>query len=417
MSGLNTQTASLPTIYTSTTKSMASRVGVLLSLILFLVSCQVCSATGLVINEFVPKPEDDVAEWIELYNQSSVSLNLTGFVLDDREGGTAPFKLDGYHVDAGGFVVIEKSVSGIGLNNAGDEVRLLDNTGNLIDTYAYARTETGLSYARVPDGSDNWVVGNPTKGTPNSLTSTGTPTTAITPLPTTGNVTFSEIMSCSDEVSTEWIELHNHESTSLDLSSWLIIDAAGNKVPLSGTIKPASYLVINLEKSIINNTGDTLLLQNPSGHAVSQADLPSCQQNTSFIMQGSKWLITTSKTPGVANQLVQPTTNQGRTEVQASPTIGNTELPIMRESGISHNNSGRPDIPTSSLLDLSAINASVAGIVDVSTPSAIIIASPSAVSYNHPQAEAVIIPLITGVSFSLFAGYGLYSHTKNATNG
>ena len=79
------------------------------------------------LNEFMPDPEgDDAAEWIELYNLTDSPVSLENWWLDDKEGGTAPFSLTGKTVNGHGYLVVEKSESGIGLNNSsGDEVRLL----------------------------------------------------------------------------------------------------------------------------------------------------------------------------------------------------------------------------------------------------------------------------------------------------
>lgn len=79
-------------------------------------------------------------------------------------------------IPSGGFLVIYRNDDlDFSLNNiGGDTVRLYDgeieNVANLIDSYTYTvNAPEGKSFARIPDGSNNWVDPIPTPGLPNSL--------------------------------------------------------------------------------------------------------------------------------------------------------------------------------------------------------------------------------------------------------
>lgn len=103
---------------------------------------------GLRINEFLPNPDgsDDV-EWVELFNNSSSTLNLFGFALDDSEGGSKPYYFNASAtVPAFGFLTIYKEESKLSLNNSIDNVRLLDPYGELFDDVLYSKAESGKSY-------------------------------------------------------------------------------------------------------------------------------------------------------------------------------------------------------------------------------------------------------------------------------
>jgi uncharacterized protein YdeI (BOF family) len=97
-------------------------------------------------------------EWIELYNASNKTIDLSGWQLDDAKSGSAPFTIpNGSTVPPHGFLVFFASETTIGLNNGGDTVRLLHPDDTLADKKQYDPIETNASYARHPDGSETWV--------------------------------------------------------------------------------------------------------------------------------------------------------------------------------------------------------------------------------------------------------------------
>lgn len=102
-----------------------------------------------IISEFIPNPEGtDDAEWIELYNTESQAASLAGWMLDDEEGGSKPYTFgDGAAIQAGEFLVVNRSESGIALNNTGDTVRLLTPSGEVADSVTYGAAKEGESYS------------------------------------------------------------------------------------------------------------------------------------------------------------------------------------------------------------------------------------------------------------------------------
>lgn len=139
----------------------------------------------VVINEFLPNPigNDDApmpnGEWVELYNKGK-DIDIAGWMLYDindshklqiTSGNT---NTGGTLILSGGFLVVYRNGdSDFALNNTGgDSVRLYNGEigggGTLIDSYAYTiNALEGKSFARIPDGSDNWVDPIPTPGGPN----------------------------------------------------------------------------------------------------------------------------------------------------------------------------------------------------------------------------------------------------------
>jgi len=111
------------------------------------------------INEFLPNPEgsDTENEWIELYNNSSSEVDISGWIIDDEEGGSTPHTFpQGTKITAQGYLVIYRSESNIALNNNGDEVRLFHPDGNLVDQVSFSESvKEDFSYNQTL--SDIWA--------------------------------------------------------------------------------------------------------------------------------------------------------------------------------------------------------------------------------------------------------------------
>lgn len=111
------------------------------------------SAPRVALTALLPDPQgDDAAEWVEIGNDGTTDATLTGWKLDDAEGGSGPYPLDGVTVPAGGMLRIPRSASKIALNNDGDEVRLVAPDGAVAQLVAYANAPEGRIFARTADG-------------------------------------------------------------------------------------------------------------------------------------------------------------------------------------------------------------------------------------------------------------------------
>jgi len=135
------------------------------------------------MNEIYSRGVAGNLDWIEIYNTTGVSIDITGYKIYDigGQGGTKtkkPFP-SGTIVPAHGFYVIVTDTNstgltdGFGLSSSGEKVWLENATGTIIDSVAFPYMGNDTSYARQPDGSPTWALLSPlTRGTKNS-TSTG----------------------------------------------------------------------------------------------------------------------------------------------------------------------------------------------------------------------------------------------------
>ncbi|HSD12930.1 MAG TPA: lamin tail domain-containing protein [Patescibacteria group bacterium] len=119
---------------------------------------------------------DDGAEWIEIRNDGAAATVMTGWKLDDAEGGSGPYRLDDVRAAAGGRVRITRSESKIALNNAGDEARLIGPDGTVRQAVAYEDAPEGETY-EFADGAWRWS-GAGGRETPASLAETSAGTIA-----------------------------------------------------------------------------------------------------------------------------------------------------------------------------------------------------------------------------------------------
>ncbi|MFN3301759.1 MAG: lamin tail domain-containing protein [Patescibacteria group bacterium] len=113
----------------------------------------------ILITEFLPNPEgSDEGEWIEIYNAGSEEIDLSGWFLDDMEGGSKPYKIkEGTKILPGEYLVFYRKETKIALNNNFDSVRILDPEGNLFFEVSYEKAKEGFSYALDENNKWHWT--------------------------------------------------------------------------------------------------------------------------------------------------------------------------------------------------------------------------------------------------------------------
>lgn len=122
-------------------------------------------APSIVINEAYSRGADLELDWIEVYNNSDIAVNIGGYKIYDNGGqaGTKP-KMEfpaGTTLPARGFyaIVVDDAAtalptgSNFGLGSGGDEVWLESPQGFVIDNMVIPALATGQSFGSKPDGS------------------------------------------------------------------------------------------------------------------------------------------------------------------------------------------------------------------------------------------------------------------------
>ncbi|PKP03136.1 MAG: hypothetical protein CVU14_02340 [Bacteroidetes bacterium HGW-Bacteroidetes-9] len=119
----------------------------------------------ILMNEIFSKGADPDFDWVEIFNASTVDVDLSGYKIYDSGGqsGSKPKKEfpSGTIIPAGGFFVIvvdDADASGFGLSSGGEEIWLENASGTVIDDITFPAMVDGQSYGRKPDGSANFFI-------------------------------------------------------------------------------------------------------------------------------------------------------------------------------------------------------------------------------------------------------------------
>ncbi|NOZ00030.1 MAG: hypothetical protein GXP40_12655 [Chloroflexi bacterium] len=122
----------------------------------------------VLVNEVLPAPQTLFSsEWVELYNTTGATLDISGMWIDDLlGGGGSPKQIPADTLlGPGGYYVMDTSRF---FNNTGDDVYLLGTDGSTVfDSYSYGSATYDLSFCRQPDGGAWAAQCTATKGTSN----------------------------------------------------------------------------------------------------------------------------------------------------------------------------------------------------------------------------------------------------------
>lgn len=138
------------------------------------------SFAQVVINEFYTSTSND---WVELYNTSEGSINISGWSLKDNTSTMKTIAATSSAVINGrGFFIVEVSNR---LNKDKDEVHLFDSSNQERDSWSYNdEVADNISFGRKPDGG-SWHRLQPlSKETSNNDSSIVDPTPTPSPTPT-----------------------------------------------------------------------------------------------------------------------------------------------------------------------------------------------------------------------------------------
>lgn len=148
----------------------------------------ITNAQTVVINEFMASNDTSAADadgefddWIELYNVSGTTVDMSGWYITDKEDNITKFQFqNGLSLAADEYLIIwadEDSIQGdlhanFKLSGNGEFVILSDASQNIIDSVSFGAQVTDVSYARFPNGTGNFVLQAPTFNAENSPNST-----------------------------------------------------------------------------------------------------------------------------------------------------------------------------------------------------------------------------------------------------
>ncbi len=318
-------------------------------------------SNSIVINEFLPNPvgNDTAGEFIELYNSGLVSVDISGWGLDDGDTGSKKYIFPaGTVLSSESYTALPWAQTKITLNNNLDQIVLTSPDGVMRAQAQYSdNAPEGASYNYFDEG-DYRLSSTITAGSANIITSppaatpkltptakpTGTPNLSAskTPVPTVAGVyNYSRTVYINEflpnptgeDTQAEFIEIINLGAASINLTGWQLDDEAGGSKPY--TLPAGTTLKAGAVKSwkrsetalALNNEGDSVRLLDPAGQVLSSYTYTeSAPEGQSFSRtpEGS-YLLSSSVTEGTAN--IISTAVAGSTKGTTAKPGGNSANP------------------------------------------------------------------------------------------
>ena len=353
-----------------------------------------CSST-VCINEVLPNPNgfDDAAwpggEWLEVHNAGTTAVDMLNWTAVNSGNRILAFDANtivGYQasnastwwIAPGDYMVLARNGNAnFYLTNSGMTLSLFDETGTSIHEATWGSVTSGVSYEQDQNNlTANWI---PTSSpSPGQATGSGTGTSTVP-----SDLMMTEVMANpwhTEDNATwpggEWVEIQNSGNTTIDLTGWTVVDAAGNVLEFdadhligyndsasSMNIAPGAHRVLAVNGTsnygILNNGGEALKLIWPNGSIASTVQWSSTVQGMSLMddhQSNNLWGLSPYPTPGELNPdrlVLQPRmTNDVRfSELLPNGTMEGQAFPDGEWIELFNNGSSDVDLNGWSILD------------------------------------------------------------------
>jgi len=315
---------------------------ILITLILFFpLSTQAFSPLNVVINEiaWMGTKASSSDEWIELYNNTNQDIDLNGWSLYEDKTLIEPLT---NIVKARSYYLIERTDDstiknikasqeptpwgGYGLNNKGENLKLLDKESKIIDQVDNSqgwlggdsvsfKTMERIDSLKIGSDKNNWQTSssqggsfdsdnNPINGTPNSKNSIKSKPKEY-PL----KIIINEILPSpkGSDSENEWIELKNLNNKEVSLFGWIVRDKKGTiqsySFPEKTIIEPQGFLILTrpISNITLNNSEDGLELLQPNNNIVSSVNYINAPLNKSYNYINNEWVWSNQLSPNKEN--------------------------------------------------------------------------------------------------------------------
>ncbi|MCX6905486.1 MAG: lamin tail domain-containing protein [Verrucomicrobia bacterium] len=192
-------------------------------------------ARNVLINEFRAHSAPTQEDFIELYNHSTIAVDLSGCWLSD-DPSASKFRIpEGTVIGPAGFVSFAESALGFGLNAGGEAIYFI-NAGHtrVLDALVFEGQELGISSGRSPDGAPTiQPLAAPTPGGSNAPARLQ-------------DIVINEIMyhPITEDENDQFVELYNRGSSVISLANWQFTDGISYTFPSNAVLAPSGYLVV-----------------------------------------------------------------------------------------------------------------------------------------------------------------------------
>ena len=283
------------------------------------------SGGTLVINEVMADAltglrdeDDELSDWVEIYNTSNETVSLDNYALSDNEGKPLKWRFPkGAAIPAKGYYVVfcsgkDKVEKATGVPHTNfrisaekETIILADSRGHVVDRVMIDNLPEDCSFGRGQSGSME-VFQTATPGLPNTQQGAWQMDQHLRAMNKTG-VFISEVLSSNDQIvtypstgNTDWIELYNASGQTVDLSGFglsdrltrarkwqfpqgTMIGAGEYKIVLcDGTRNSTETDVLHASFKINRTACETLCLSDPEGRILDKMILPVQRTDISY---------------------------------------------------------------------------------------------------------------------------------------
>ena len=291
----------------------------LASALLFLGGSARAQDTVVTLNEIQYHPAGGKPEWVELHNQMSIRVDLSGWKLS---GGIDFVFPDGFVIEPQAHVVVsgggEPLEGALGpftgrLSNGGDTIRLLGINGRQMD---WCRYEDGGDWPKAADGSGATL----SKRKPHlasmeagswdsSYRVGGTPMAPNFPMPDPRSAVlaaFSEVPAAGQG----WVEIGHARQRDVSFDGLKVFWWEGlerREVLLSGKVKAGEVMVLE-GGSFPGQLGDgtLLFLETDEGVIVDGVEVRGRGRQRQTAIPGAPWFVPEEASPGEKNSVIFP---------------------------------------------------------------------------------------------------------------
>ena len=287
---------------------------------------------SIVINEVMADPitglrddEDELCDWIELYNTTNREISLAGLGLSDNEGKPLKWRFpDDAAIPANGYYIVlctgkdrmdrvkNAPHTNFKISAERETVVLSDSQGHVLDRIMIDNLPLDCSWGRNEYGQMQ-IFQTPTPSLPNNRSGEIQMDINLRAMNKTG-VYISEVMASNDTVQVfptstggDWVELYNSGTEAVDLSGWGLSDQLDHgrkwQFPIGTSISPGEYKVVMCDSLNDKNTNqephaafkvgklkmETITLTDPTGRVLDKVNLPEMRTDVSY-----------GRTPGMA---------------------------------------------------------------------------------------------------------------------
>ena len=300
----------------------------------------------IVISEVMPgsgytivNGEGKQTDWVELYNNGTVAVELEGVFLSDDPEDRTKWTLPTMTIEPGQRVLIrcagavaEADEANFALSRDGGAVILTGKFGNTISMVTYPEIGKECSWILMDDGSYEQT----TKVTPGYENSDAGYQIWLEQVGySTPDIVISEVMTANrstilnrDGQLCDWVELHNMGSETVNLANLYLSNDLGDRLKWQlpdVTLASGERTVIRCSGSTapqgeanfaLSRSGCTVVLTGAAGNVLSQIEVPRLEEDRTWALQSNGTYTESSlPSPGFEN------TEDGCSAFRASQTV------------------------------------------------------------------------------------------------